>query len=141
MGEELTDLERAMKELLEGAGSAAEAGKKTSAEAGKIRRKSRDLEEQLGEMGSAQVEANAHRSRRGSRDYTEEELEAAFAKIDTDGSGQIDEKELMTAVNSVDPKATETQVKDYLKAADKNSDGQISLSEFKNIMKYRPSTA
>ena len=60
-----------------------------------------------------------------------------FAQIDSDKSGSIDSSELGFAVTKMFPGATFTDrnIKQMLKSADLNHDGQISYDEFSAIMK------
>lgn len=63
----------------------------------------------------------------------QDKLEATFKIFDKDGSGTIscDELKSLLHIKSEDKKTIE----DLIKEVDKNSDGEISLSEFKDMMK------
>ena len=115
------------------------------AKAGKIRRKSKELADQLSDMAAASdAWKSLHGilgSRRGSRDlsvYTDEALLEAFEQIDTDKSGQIDHAELSAAILKMDPKATDKVISDMMKFADADDDGKVDFDEFKKIMLYKP---
>ena len=84
------------------------------AEATKVRRKSRELESELGDMAEASDAwkslGGGRRARRGSRDlaiYNDEALQEAFNTVDKSGDGQIDYDELSAAIKAMDPKASD----------------------------------
>jgi len=65
-----------------------------------------------------------------------ERLEAAFKTIDKDGSGQLELGELKEIFNPGNQKQISEHVwKELLKDVDVNSDGKISLEEFREVMK------
>lgn len=79
--------------------------------------------------------ADGESARKG-RDFTDEELKAAFDSIDTDGSGDIDEEELRTAIRLVNPNQAEsTMIDKMLALADSDGDKEVSFDEFKQIMR------
>ena len=69
------------------------------------------------------------------QDQVKKICKAAFDEVDTDKSGNIDQKELgilMTKISAeakIDP-PTESDVAEAMQALDTNKDGQISLDEF-----------
>jgi len=67
---------------------------------------------------------------------TGEELEAAFRKLDKDGSGAISGSELAAAIRAVKPDASSAQVSDMVTLADADADGEISLQEFTMLMLF-----
>jgi len=67
---------------------------------------------------------------------TGEELAAAFGSIDKDGSGAISPSELGLAVKAANPEATDADVADMLKLADKDNDGAVTLEEFAMLMLF-----
>lgn len=69
------------------------------------------------------------------REYTDEELSAAFEAIDTDGSGDIDMSELQTAIRAINPEMDDATVKKMLTFGDEDGDCEVSLDEFKKIMR------
>ena len=110
----MSTLEEQMKALMAEAAATATEAAAAEAKAGKIRRKSKELTDQLSDMAAASdAWKSLHGilgSRRGSRDlsvYTDEALLEAFEEIDTDKSGQIDHAELSAAILKMDPKATD----------------------------------
>jgi len=110
----MSTLEEQMKALMAEAAATATEAAAAEAKAGKIRRKSKELTDQLSDMAAASdAWKSLHGilgSRRGSRDlsvYTDEALLEAFEQIDTDKSGQIDHAELSAAILKMDPKATD----------------------------------
>ena len=134
-----------MKALMAEAAATATEAAAAEAKAGKIRRKSKELTDQLSDMAAASdAWKSLHGilgSRRGSRDlsvYTDEALLEAFEEIDTDKSGQIDHAELSAAILKMDPKATDKVISDMMKFADADDDGKVDFDEFKKIMLYKP---
>lgn len=134
-----------MKALMAEAAATATEAAAAEAKAGKIRRKSKELADQLSDMAAASdAWKSLHGilgSRRGSRDlsvYTDEALLEAFEQIDTDKSGQIDHAELSAAILKMDPKATDKVISDMMKFADADDDGKVDFDEFKKIMLYKP---
>jgi len=72
--------------------------------------------------------------RRPKRDYTEEELRAAFIAIDTDESGDIDQEELLAAIRTIKPDADDDTVAKMLSVADADGNATVDFDEFKQIM-------
>jgi Ca2+-binding EF-hand superfamily protein len=66
--------------------------------------------------------------------YSEEELLATFKAIDTDDSGDIDQRELLKAIQEINPAADARMVEKMLNFADADGDRQVSFDEFKQIM-------
>ena len=65
------------------------------------------------------------------KEHTAEEYEAAFARIDVDGSGFITMDEIATLLNDVFGTApSDYQIQNFLGYFDANRDGKISLTEF-----------
>ena len=111
----------------------------------KVRRKSRELEDSLGDMAEASDAWNklgqGRRARRGSRDlevYNDAALKQAFQTIDTDKSGSIEQSELTSAIRAMDPNASDQVIIDMIKYADADKDGKVDFEEFKKIMLYKP---
>jgi len=72
-------------------------------------------------------------------DKSDEGLEAAFAKVDEDSSGQISDAEMRGYIVSMfDGTIDEETITQMLKAADADGDGEVSLDEFKTIMRAGP---
>ena len=111
--------------------------------AAKVRRKSKDLEEQLGGLESQFAAASDEWNklgtnvRRQSRDYSDTDLLQAFKVVDADANGSIDRSELAKAIKAVDPGVSEETIDSMVKFADANEDGKVSLVEFKKIMLYK----
>ena len=91
-----SELEKHMNELSQMAIQAKSHSKEMQKVSGQIRRKSRDLSDDLSQMmqatsetawGIAGAALGKNRQRRNSRDFNDEELTAAFNKIDTDSNG------------------------------------------------------
>lgn len=58
----------------------------------------------------------------------------AFSAIDTDGSGDIDQKELGAALRKTKPSITEMTIGRLFRAADTDLDGVINREEFSNFL-------
>ncbi|MFD6528816.1 EF-hand domain-containing protein [Streptomyces sp. NPDC060184] len=63
---------------------------------------------------------------------TEAEAEAAFAKIDADGSGEIRLRELRD-YDDTDGVLDGVKLADFVRAADTDGDRRITLAEFKSF--------
>ncbi|PJM91492.1 calcium-binding protein [Streptomyces sp. CB01373] len=63
---------------------------------------------------------------------TEAEVEAVFARIDTDGSGEIRLRELRDYGLANDGTLDGLKLADFVRAADTDGDRRISLTEFKS---------
>jgi len=107
---------------------------RTKAEAGKVRRKSKDLEQQLGELESWSKLG----MRRNSREYDEDTLKEAFEAIDKDKSGTIDQDELKTAISNCEKNLSDAKVDEMMKFADADGDGKVNFQEFKKVMLMKP---
>ena len=59
-----------------------------------LRRKSRDIEQSLATLSFEQLIESKGLERRGSKDYSDEELQTTFLEFDADKSGFIDRSEL-----------------------------------------------
>ena len=113
----------------------------TKAELNKVRRKSRELEDSLGDMAEASDAWNklgqGRRARRGSRDlevYNDAALKQAFQTIDTDKSGSIEQSGLTSAIRAMDPNASDQVIIDMIKYADADKDGKVDFEEFKRAL-------
>merc|ERR1712204_132377 len=72
-------------------------------------------------------------------DKSDEGLAAAFAKVDADSSGNISATEMSAHIASVYGGAMDESITtEMLKAADTDGDGEVSLDEFKTIMRAGP---
>jgi len=72
-------------------------------------------------------------------DRSDEGLTKFFAELDADGSGNISRAEMETAITKMYGKPVPSDLVDkMMKAADTDGDGEISLQEFKTIMKAGP---
>lgn len=63
-----------------------------------------------------------------------DELQEAFSRFDTDGSGQIDKDEALSLMTNVYGETEGKRYAEQLILSDKNEDGQISFDEFKQFM-------
>merc|ERR1712151_1454825 len=57
-------------------------------------------------------------------------VKAVFRKLDTEGTGAIDRKELTAAIHQLDPSFSEAELLKSFKDADLNNDGLIDYDEF-----------
>jgi hypothetical protein len=74
-------------------------------------------------------------------DASDEGLEKLFKSLDADASGNISKDELATAITQLYKKALDDAlIDDMMKTADTDNDGEISLEEFKVIMRAGPRT-
>ncbi|XP_069114920.1 calmodulin-like [Argopecten irradians] len=64
----------------------------------------------------------------------EAELRTAFKVFDKDESGKISFEELKSALTSIGEKLTDDEVKEMLREADSNGDGEIDFQEFVTMM-------
>jgi Ca2+-binding EF-hand superfamily protein len=132
-------LEREMEELMAGAGGLAVDAGNEKKKAGKARRKSKDLEDQLGEAmeklssSEAATASAAGRIRRQSRDHTDDELRAAFDKHASDG--KLPSAKLAEAIKDLDAQCTDEIVKEMCQAAG-DSDA-LDFEEFKTVIVYK----
>ena len=65
--------------------------------------------------------------------YSSEQIEqyrAQFAELDTDGSGELDEGELLAALTKLGATATEDEARRMIREADVNGNGTIDFEEF-----------
>lgn len=63
------------------------------------------------------------------------DLKLAFSAFDTDQSGHIDAEELKEVLTAVGQEPTESQLKEIMKLADEDGNGEISLPEFIKVAK------
>jgi len=87
------------------------------------------------EMLNAWSDLAEGRSQLQKREYTDDELSAAFEAIDTDSSGDIDLAELKIAIQAIHPEMDDDAIKNMLAFGDEDGDLEVSLDEFKKIMR------
>ena len=138
---EVSALEKEMNALLATTQGVLGGALSAKAAAGKIRRKSKDLEASLDLMAASDAwnALGGRRSRRGSRDYTDESLKEAFERIDADHSGHIDHAELSAAIREMDANASAVTIAEMMSFADADGNGEVDFEEFKKIMLYKAS--
>jgi len=139
----MASLEAEMKALLASANATADMGTNVTKTAAKVRRKSRDLEEQLAQIKVSAPQEGwdllANRSRRASRDYSDDNLKAIFDEFDADNSGSIDHSELKNAILKIEgPAAEDGAVEAMMKWADEDNSGCVSFEEFKKVLLKKP---
>ena len=61
----------------------------------------------------------------------DEELKAAFAVFDADGSGHITKEEITKLCEELGVDASKKEINDLMESADADNDGKISYDEFK----------
>jgi len=64
----------------------------------------------------------------------EEELRKTFNIFDIDGNGFISHDEIKTTMAHLGENLTDAEVKDMIRAADKNGDGKIDIKEFSGLL-------
>ncbi|CAF0742053.1 unnamed protein product [Brachionus calyciflorus] len=64
----------------------------------------------------------------------EDELKKTFAIFDIDGNGFISEEEIKRTMQNIGENLTDAEVRDMIKAADKNGDGKIDINEFSGLL-------
>lgn len=67
----------------------------------------------------------------------ENEILEAFKVFDSDGDGKISQTELTRVLTTIGEKLTDDEARQMLAAADTDSDGQIDIIEFANILKRK----
>ena len=113
----------------------------------KIRRKSKELGNDLGEIYEAvetladaskvfQALGGFKRNRRNSKDLSDDTLRETFAQIDKDGSGSIDREELKGALLEQNASMKDSQIDQLLTMADTDGNGVIDFEEYKIVMSY-----
>uniref|UniRef100_A0A7S4EVC4 EF-hand domain-containing protein n=1 Tax=Chrysotila carterae TaxID=13221 RepID=A0A7S4EVC4_CHRCT len=135
---ELTGLEKEMAALLAQTADINSGAKQFKSEATKVRRKSRDLELQISSMTAPDKfgAAAGRRSRRQSRDYSEDALKIAFDVIDTNKTGSIPEEKLLEVIRAIDPNVTDEFADGMIKSVEAK-DGKVEYAEFFKMMLYR----
>lgn len=73
---------------------------------------------------------NVMRSKMIKQDFDKDRLKTAFKVLDMDQDGYITVEELRHALSKSGDHFTEQEIKDIIKAADKNHDGKIDYNEF-----------
>ena len=66
---------------------------------------------------------------------TEEKLKAAFDLFDIDSNGRITLEEIKSMLGGAQIESNNEIWKEFMLEADRNGDGEISLDEFKDMMK------
>lgn len=78
----------------------------------------------------------------GNVDKSDAGLEAMFKSMDADGSGKVSEEEMKAAILKVYGEGLKDEIlKEMMKAADTNNDGEVDLDEFKTIMRAGPDSS
>merc|ERR1719198_142869 len=67
-------------------------------------------------------------------EVVEERIAMSFKRIDTDGSGEIDESELMKAMSDMGFSMTSSEAKGMIKEFDEDNNGQIDLQEYRALV-------
>ena len=87
------------------------------------------------EMLNAWSDLADGKAKKPARQYTEEELRAAFEAIDTDKSGDVSFAELKIAIKAINPDADDAAIESMLNFADEDGDMEVSFEEFAMIMR------
>lgn len=64
----------------------------------------------------------------------EEQIKEAFCRIDTDGSGSIDKKELRNALKSCNEALSYDIIDEIIRDVDQDGDGKIDIGEFVSLV-------
>lgn len=107
-------MEKEMKENANDTSMPGELGRLAERRAPRLRRKSRDLEEEFSSLMAPK-------------------LEAVFKQIDADGNGTLDAAELEAAFAAIGRPSDPETIANAIKSLDTDGDGLISLEEFKSI--------
>ena len=73
----------------------------------------------------------------GDEPNEDDELTEAFRVFDTNGDGYISEEELKQALLNLGEQLTGSELKDMIKAADKDGNGKIDYAEFVAMMRNK----
>lgn len=68
-----------------------------------------------------------------------ERLHKVFNELDTDGSGEIEEKEIISAFERIGVRVTEREVRSLLSEIDQNKSGTVDFAEFCDFFCHLPS--
>jgi hypothetical protein len=140
-----SSLEESLMAISLGAESVQEGTKDTNKDIIRMRRRSKEVEESLSDMKQEITDAaeassvwrnlgGFNRNRRNSKEYSDDDMKAAFDAIDTDGSGTLDREELAAAIRKEGGKLSDEQVNNLINFADADGDGEIDFEEYKKIM-------
>ena len=64
----------------------------------------------------------------------EEQIKEAFCRIDTDGNGSIDKKELRNALKSCNEALSYDIIDEIIRDVDQDGDGKIDIGEFVSLV-------
>jgi len=133
-------LEDELNALLAGTAVIADGAKDATKEAKKIRRRSKDLEEQLDGMGSS--EALGVSIEKLGAINTEDDLKKLFDEIDEDKSGTLEIKELQNIFKAkMNLEKSEDEIKDAFKEVGGTSES-VTFEQFKKIIdKFKSAAA
>ncbi|XP_063674982.1 uncharacterized protein LOC134811820 [Bolinopsis microptera] len=70
-------------------------------------------------------------------DFTSEEIVEAFNLMDVDQGGEISLEELRDAMKDADVGITKTEMDYMFRKVDRNGDGNLSLSEFRSLLRRK----
>lgn len=121
--------------------------KEATKDCGRIRRRSKECSETLGNMaemastlaGAAKIWQSLGPQEIDPSMLTDEALRKMFDEIDVDNSGTLEECELKLAIKQINPDATDDAIKMLMLQADTSGDGIITFDEYKVIMRAQTS--
>ncbi|RNA38041.1 calmodulin [Brachionus plicatilis] len=99
-----------------------------------------ELIDDLDKNNDGMVDFNEFANQLGKKFYSQPpraELEAAFKYfewVNKDGSGFIDEEELIQVIRQFNPKYSEERIKKVISTIDKDNSGKICIDEFVQMM-------
>jgi Ca2+-binding EF-hand superfamily protein len=130
-------LEDELQKLLAGANLATEGAKDAGKQATKMRRRSKDLEEQLSTMADTKDILKTLGGIADGGKLTDEKIKEIFDEIDDDKNGTLEPDELQKALKKAGKEITGDEVKEMIKkskAEGKEAEAFVTFDEFKKIM-------
>jgi len=120
--------------LLDGAESIQKEANTTQKTAGRIRRKSKDLEDQLNEMEVAPSEMTKQgRMRRKSKDFTDDEITKEFEKFLPSGTAAIEPNDAIKVMKALAPDLSSEVAQATVDRAKKDQEGKITLESLMEV--------
>ena len=90
-------------------------------------------------LSSSQIEQIKHKLLAASYTIYGTDVRALFDRMDVDGSGQVDKKELTAAVRRLLPDISKAQINSLMKLVDEDQNGKLDYPEFIRFLGHRDS--